>query len=90
MILMARCQPIVGWYARRMRLAKSRFTINAISTPAATNIAAAIARLMSVGRHRLAMRSVHVTIRDMEKPGAMLARNARSRRWNEAYQTKQR
>jgi hypothetical protein len=51
-----------------MRWAQRRFTTKIISTPAATKMAAAMERLISFGRQILAIRTVQVTIRDMQNP----------------------
>jgi hypothetical protein len=51
-----------------MRCDQRRLTMKTIKTPTATNMVAAMESLMFLGTQMLAMRRMHVTIRDIEKP----------------------
>lgn len=64
----AGCQPKEGCMERTRRIAKTMLMTNRMTTPAETNICAAIASEMLVGCDTDASRTIDVKMRSIQKP----------------------
>lgn len=72
----AGCQPAEGCMERTRRIAKTILMTNKMTTPAATNICAAIASEVLVGCDTDASRTIDVKMRSIQKPNMkMFGRN---------------